>query len=186
MEYALNTEQGQNERYAQMKDVPRLAQEGGVCMGHGAKWYVCIHEGCTKQAKKGGVCIRHGAKKRSNEGCTKIVHRGGVCWRHRADRTTTCSHETPMAHVNVMKKGKEGRKEEANLVHTTNLQQNEEKQYAQEAKKMANKAHERKCKGCGAKSEEQFTPGQWKKRFEIICKSCQSKAFKEKYGRGYS
>ena len=155
MEYALNTEQGQNERYAQMKDVPRLAQEGGVCMGHGAKWYVCIHEGCTKQAKKGGVCIRHGAKKRSNEGCTKIVHRGGVCWRHRADRTTTCSHEAPVAHF--MKKGKEGRKEETNLVHTTNLQQNEEKQYAQEAKKMANKAHERKCKGCGAKSKKQFT-----------------------------
>ena len=89
----------------------------------------------------------------------------------------------------VMKKGNEGRKEEANLQQnendTTNLQQNEGKQHAFA---IANITGEKKCRGCGTKSKDQFTASQWSKgtvhnRLNIICKSCQSKAFKERCGR---
>ena len=89
----------------------KKAQNGGVCVRHGAKVKLCSSKGCTKYAQTGGVCIRHGAKiKRcssdecenfavtggvcvkhgakwtkkncSVDGCTKLARRGGVCMRH--------------------------------------------------------------------------------------------------------
>eukprot|EP00984_Skeletonema_dohrnii_P029618 scaffold20375_cov90-Skeletonema_dohrnii-CCMP3373.AAC.2 len=48
------------------------------------RYYECSAEGCKKAAQQGGVCVRHGAKVKrcSYEGCTNQVRRGGVCYRH--------------------------------------------------------------------------------------------------------
>jgi hypothetical protein len=45
------------------------AQNGGVCMEHGAKKKLCNSEGCTKQAQNGGVCMEHGATKKARKLC---------------------------------------------------------------------------------------------------------------------
>ena len=66
------------------------AQNGGVCIKHGAKVKVCSVEGCKNIAKKGGVCIRHGAKVKVKrytcnvEGCTSQARKRGLCRRHGA------------------------------------------------------------------------------------------------------
>ena len=64
----------------------KYAQNGGVCVRHGAKVKLCSSEGCTNQVKKGGVCIRHGAteKRCSSVGCTNRAVKGGVCVKHGA------------------------------------------------------------------------------------------------------
>ena len=65
-----------------------LPQQGGVCQKHGAsvKRRQCRQEGCSKQAQQGGVCVKHGArvKRCSQEGCSKQVVQGGVCAEHGA------------------------------------------------------------------------------------------------------
>jgi len=37
----------------------KIAQSGGVCIGHGAMKKRCSLEECEKQAQKGGVCYKH-------------------------------------------------------------------------------------------------------------------------------
>ena len=159
-----------------------IAQKVGVCYRHGDVYYrhranefrkTCSHEGCTSQAKRGGVCIRHGAPRNTKlckqEGCTNIVIRGGVCWGHGAkDTAKRCNHEGCTNHV--IRGGV--------CCRHGAIKHGATPQHAQEVKKMAN-ADVKKCKGCGAKSEEQFTPSQWTKRFGLTCISCQSKAFKD-------
>eukprot|EP00986_Skeletonema_menzelii_P009584 scaffold4387_cov94-Skeletonema_menzelii.AAC.1 len=68
------------------------AQQGGVCMNHGAKLKLCSYEGCTNRAQKGGVCCRHGAKVKrcSSKGCKNRSQKGGVCKRHGA-KVKLCS-----------------------------------------------------------------------------------------------
>ena len=62
------------------------AQNGGVCIRHGAKMKQCTSEGCLNRAVKGGVCKRHGAdvdrKKCTVEDCTNLAVKGGMCKRH--------------------------------------------------------------------------------------------------------
>ena len=67
-----------------------FALKGGVCVKHGAKYKRCNKLGCTNQAQKRGVCIKHGAKLKrcSSDRCTNRVQRGGVCRRHRAYSNT--------------------------------------------------------------------------------------------------
>jgi hypothetical protein len=64
------------------------AVKGGVCVKHGAKLKLCSSEGCTNKVIKGGVCVKHGAKVKrcSTEGCTNQRVKKGVCWRHGAHR----------------------------------------------------------------------------------------------------
>eukprot|EP00984_Skeletonema_dohrnii_P016396 scaffold7272_cov124-Skeletonema_dohrnii-CCMP3373.AAC.10 len=71
-----------------------LAQNGGVCMRHGAKVKLCISEGCTKLARARGVCIRHGAKVKrcSFEGRANQARAREVCIRHGA-KVKRCSSE---------------------------------------------------------------------------------------------
>ena len=46
----------------------------------------CSSDRCTNQAQNGGVCMRHGAKgkrkKCVSDGRTKFAFRGGMCRRH--------------------------------------------------------------------------------------------------------
>ena len=102
-----------------------LAQQGGVCIRHGAKVKRCSSEGCTNKAQKGGVCKRHGERPTPNEdsstafesfvlkkykkkrccadGCTKFAQNGGVCVRHGAKREyKRCSSE---GCLNLAKRG---------------------------------------------------------------------------------
>jgi len=62
------------------------AQNGGVCIKHGAKKRrkICTHEGCTKLSQNGGVCAKHGAvlKTCKHEGCTNQRKQRGFCTRH--------------------------------------------------------------------------------------------------------
>jgi hypothetical protein len=64
----------QRRSIATMKDAlrPKNAQNGGVCIEHGATKKArksCSSEGCTKQAQNGGVCIEHGARKKARKLC---------------------------------------------------------------------------------------------------------------------
>lgn len=60
------------------------AINGGVCQRHGAKFKICSVDVCTNQAQRGGVCVRHGAthKRCTVDGCNKQAQRGGLCQRH--------------------------------------------------------------------------------------------------------
>ena len=66
------------------------AQNGGVCIRHGAtrKRKICITEGCTNWVVRGAVCCRHGAQVKlcNQEGCTNQAQIHGVCWRHGGQR----------------------------------------------------------------------------------------------------
>merc|ERR1712194_624628 len=68
------------------EDCTNGAQKGGVCYKHGAKVKRCSHYDCTKQVQQGGVCIEHGAKVKrcSHDGCSKFAQTGGVCVKHGA------------------------------------------------------------------------------------------------------
>jgi hypothetical protein len=74
----------------------KQAQNGGVCIKHGATKKRCSIEGCDKQAQNGGVCIKHGATKKrcSIEGCDKQAVNGRVCIKHGAtNKQKRCSIE---------------------------------------------------------------------------------------------
>ena len=90
------------------------AQNGGVCMRHGAKSRYCTVEGCKNKQQKGGVCIRHGAKHKqcSSEGCTNIVVNGGVCRKHGA-KIKLCKSE---GCTNQVKRGGLCKRHGANLL----------------------------------------------------------------------
>jgi len=80
------------------------AQNGGVCIKHGAKRYTkktCTHEGCTKLSQNGGVCAKHGAKVKTckHEGCINQRKQRGFCTRHynlSIGRWTQCKRERRM------------------------------------------------------------------------------------------
>ena len=79
------------------------AQNGGVCIKHGAKKRrkICTHEGCTKLSQNGGVCAKHGAvlKTCKHDGCTNQRKQRGFCTRHynlSIGRWTQCKRERRM------------------------------------------------------------------------------------------
>lgn len=89
---------GQLKKLCWVEGCGRYAQQGEVCIAHGAKTRVCSHEGCGNQVINSGVCTRHGAKQAkticSYEGCESRARKGGVCMRHGAEvNIKTCSYE---------------------------------------------------------------------------------------------
>jgi hypothetical protein len=49
------------------------AQDGKLCVKHGAKRKLCSVDGCKNKVQKQGVCVRHFNKKEEEEGSNTAV-----------------------------------------------------------------------------------------------------------------